>query len=139
MTFNKEGTVLDGLKRKFAATALTSLLKSLATDKNTQTTITGLIAGAVLAVPGLDVGKLISGDGSQIAHLVAGLLVAALGFLATKENRDGHTTLIGTVAGSAYAMQGSVESITTGVVLALVGYLTNKPTAGTTGSDANPR
>jgi hypothetical protein len=129
--------VLDKLKRTIAAKAIMSLLESLAASKDTQTTITGILAGAVLAIPGLDMGKIVAGDPGQISHLVAGLLVAGLGFLTTKENHDGHTTLIGTVAGSAYAMQGNVESITTGVVLALLGYLANKPTAGGTTAAGN--
>lgn len=121
--------MLDGLKRKVAATAMGGMLKSLATSKDTQTTIAGVIAGAVLAIPGLDLAKVIAGDPGQIAHLAAGLSVALIGILATKENQDGHTTLLGTVSGALYATSGSIEAITTGVVIALAGYFTNKPTA----------
>jgi hypothetical protein len=122
--------MFDGLKRKVAATAIGSVLRSLAGSKDTQTTIVGVIAAAVLAIPGLDLTALISGDAHQIARVAAGLVVVAIGWLATKENKDGHTTLLGTVAGGLYASQGSVEAVTTGVVLALVGYLTNKPSQG---------
>lgn len=121
--------MLDGLKRKIAATAVTSFLKSLATNKDTQTTIAGAIAGAVLAIPGLDMSKVIAGDPGQIGHLAAGLGVALIGFLATKENCDGHTTMLGTVAAAAYASSGSVEAVITGVVIAGLGYFTNKPVA----------
>lgn len=119
--------MLDAFKRKLAAGALTSLLKSLATNKDTQTSVTGMIAAAVLAVPGLDMTKLVAGDPSQIAHLAAALLVALIGYFATKANADGKTTLIGAVAGSLYAASGSVGSIATGAVIAALGYFTNKP------------
>ncbi len=118
--------MLDGLKRKVAAGAITSVLKSLATSKDTHTTITGMIAGAVLAVQGLNIDALIAGDPVQIAHAVAGVLVAGIGLLATKENADGKTTLLGVAAGALYAMQGSVEAITGGVVVAVLGHVTNK-------------
>ncbi len=121
--------MLDGLKRKVAAGALTSVLRSLATSKDTQTTITGIIAGAVLAVQGLNMEALIAGDPVQIAHVVAGVLVAAIGLLATKENADGKTTLLGVIAGALYAMPGSVEAITGGVVVAVLGHVTNKAIA----------
>jgi hypothetical protein len=119
--------MLDGLKRKIAAGALSSLLKSLATSKDTRSTVTGLIAAAVLAIPGLDLTKLIAGDPAQVAHVGSALLVAMIGWLATKPRADGKTTLLGTAAGSLYAMQGSVEAITTGVIIAVLGHLTNKP------------
>lgn len=120
--------MLDGLKRKLAATAITSFLKSLATDKDTQTSITGIIAGAVLAIPGLDWSKIIAGDPGQIAHLASGLLLALIGVFATKENADDKTTLLGAFSGALYATQGSVEAVVTGVVIAVLGYFTNKQT-----------
>ncbi|HWQ55677.1 MAG TPA: hypothetical protein VN442_18465 [Bryobacteraceae bacterium] len=125
--------MLDGLKRKMAAVGVMGMLRSLASDKNTQTTITGVIAGAIVALPGLDMAKVIAGDPGQIAHLVAGVAIAALGFLATKENMDGHATLLGTVAGALYAMQGTLETLMTGVVIAALGYFTNKPAVGDRG------
>lgn len=121
--------MLDGIKRKIVATAVGSTLKSLAMSQDTRTTITGMIAAVVLAVPGLDLAKLIAGDPLQIAHLAAALCVALIGWLATKPQADGKATMAGAVAGSLYAMQGSVEAIVTGVVIAVLGYLTNKPTA----------
>ncbi len=117
--------MLDGLKRKVAAGAITSVLKSLATNKDTQTTITGMIAGAVLAVQGLNMEALIAGDPVQIAHVVACVLVAGIGLLATKENAEGKTTLLGIIAGALYSMQGSVEAISAGTVIAVLGHLTN--------------
>ncbi|MBZ5580893.1 MAG: hypothetical protein LAQ30_01585 [Acidobacteriia bacterium] len=121
--------MFDGLKRKVAATAVSGLLKSLATSKDTQTTIAGLIAGAVLAIPGLDLAAVIAGDPHHIARLLSGLAVAAIGWLATKEGCDHHTTAIGAAAGAVFAAQGSLDKLITGVVVALLGYLTNKPTA----------
>ena len=121
--------MFDALKRKIAGNAIGSLLKSLATNNDTKTTITGIIAGAVLAIPGLDWSKVVAGDPEQIARLAAGLLVALLGYLATKIGHDGHTTLLGAGAGALYAAQGSVASITTGVIIAVLGYFTNKPPA----------
>jgi len=121
--------MLDGLKRKLAAMAISTTLKSLATSKDTRTTITGIVAAIVLAVPGLDFQKLLAGDVDQIAHLTAALLVAALGYLSTKPDADGKTTLLGAVAGALYAMAGSVEAIVTGTVIAALGHLTNKPAA----------
>ena len=122
--------MLDGIKRKLAAISLMSVLKSLATSNDTKTTVVGLLAGAVLLIPGLDMAQLLAGDPGQIAHVGASLLVAVLGFLATKERHDGHTTLVGTAAGALYAMQGTVETIVTGLIIAILGYFTNKPTEG---------
>jgi primosomal replication protein N len=121
--------VFDGIKRKVAASVVTSFLKSLATSKDTRTTIVGLIVGAVLALPGLDIEALISGDPNQVAKVAAGLGIWAIGFLTTKENADGKTTLVGTVTGALYASQGSVEAVITGVVIAVLGYFTNKQVA----------
>ncbi len=121
--------MFDGIKRKIAATALGSILKSLATDKNTATTITGIIAAAVLAIPGLDLTKLVEGDPAMIAKVAAGLAIAIIGFLATKEQKDGTTTFVGVVAGALYAASGAVDAVTTGLTLAVVGYFTNKPVA----------
>jgi hypothetical protein len=126
--------MLDGLKRRLAATALSSLLKSLAISQDTRTTMTGLVAAAVLAVPGLDLPKLVAGDAVQIARVVSGLLVAWIGYLATKRGADGKTTLLGAAAGSLYAVQGSFEAVVTGVVIGVLGHLTNKP-----GSDGPSR
>ncbi len=121
--------MLDGLKRKIAAAAIMSLLKSLATNKDTQTSITGLIAAAIITIPGLDVAKTIAGDPMQIAHLVSGLLLAGISLLATRENHDGSTTALGTIAGVLQACSGQVADIAVGVVIALLGYFTNKPAA----------
>jgi hypothetical protein len=121
--------VLDGIKRKLAGAALWSLLKSLATSKDTQTTLAGLLAGAVLAIANLNREQLLAGDPHQIAILLSGLALWALGIVATKERRDGHATFLGTLAGSlhAWAAGGNLESLLTGVAIALAGYLTNKP------------
>jgi primosomal replication protein N len=119
--------MFDGMKRKIAATALSALLKSLATSHDTKTTIIGLIAGTILAVHGLDLTALISGDPLQVAHVLSGVCVAAIGFLCTKENADGKTTLVGVLAGALQAASGSVDAIITGLVLAVLGYITNKP------------
>jgi hypothetical protein len=118
--------MLDGLKRKIAATVLGSVLKSLASSPDTRTSITGVIAAVVLAVPGLDLPKLIAGDPMQIARVLAGLAVALIGYLATKPQADGKATLSGAIGGALYAAQGSVDAIVTGVVIALLGFLTNK-------------
>ncbi len=118
--------MFDGLKRKVAAGAITSVLRSLATSRDTQTSITGIIAASVLAYKGLDVAALVAGDPVQIAHVVSCVLVALIGVLATKENADGKTTLLGAVAGALYAAQGDVDTVTTGVVIAVLGHFTNK-------------
>ncbi len=117
--------MLDGFKRKIAAVVIGSTLKSLATSKDTRTTITGLIAAAVLA-SGVDIGKVLEGDPIQIARAVSAVLLAVIGILATRENADGKTSLLGVISGALYAAAGSIEAITTGVVIALVGYFTNK-------------
>jgi hypothetical protein len=119
--------MLDGLKRKIAAKAIGSLLSSLAKDKDTQTTITGLIAAAVIALQ-LDLEKLIAGDPYQIARLVAGLLVAVIGYFATKAKKDGMTTGAGGLAGVLYGCTGQIHDIVMGVMIWLVGYFTDKPT-----------
>lgn len=119
--------MLDGLKRKVAASGIMSVLKSLATNNDTKTTITGVIAGTIIAIPGLDMGKILSGDPVAIAHLVAGFLVGLICHWATRPGRDLHTTLAGAVAGSLNMMSGEVSDIVTGIVIAVLGYLTNKP------------
>jgi hypothetical protein len=111
------------LKLKLAAAAIMSLLKSLAADKNAQTTVTGMLAGAILAIHGLDMAQLLAGDPQQIALVVSGLAVALVGFLATKENHDGHTTLLGVVAAASQAFIGN---FTAAITVALCGYFTNK-------------
>ena len=123
--------MFDGLKRKVAAVALVDLLKSLATSKDTQTTIAGMIAGCVLTIPGLDLSRLIAGDPHQIALVLSGVAVWFIGLLATKEHHDGHTTALGVVAG---VLQLCIGNVVTAVTLALCGYLTNKPVSGS--SDA---
>lgn len=120
--------MLDGFKRKVAGVAVGGMLKSLAQSKDTRTTIMGLIAGAVLAIPGLDLTKLIGGDPVQVAKLASGLLVALIGYWATKANREGASTAAGAAAGALYAVQGSVESIVTAVVIAVLGHVTNTGT-----------
>lgn len=111
------------LKLTVAAAFVRSTLNSLATDKNTQTTVAGMLAAAVLAIKGLDFGKLLAGDPQQIALVTSGLAVALCGFLATKENHDGHTTFFGVVAGASQAFIGN---FTAAIALALCGYFTNK-------------
>ncbi len=111
------------LKLTLAATAIMSLLKTLQTDKGTQTTVAGMLAGAVLAIRGLDVAKLLAGDPQQIALVASGLAVSLVGFLATKENHDGHTTLLGAIAAASQAFVGN---FTAAIAMALCGYFTNK-------------
>jgi hypothetical protein len=118
--------MFDGLKRKVAAGAIMSVLRSLATSKDTRTSITGIVAAGVLACKGLDVAALVAGDPVQIAHVISCVLVALIGVLATKENADGKTTLLGAVAGALYAAQGDVDTVATGVVIAALGHFTNK-------------
>jgi hypothetical protein len=118
--------MLDALKRKIAAGALSSILKSLAMSADTRTTVTGLLAATILAIHGLNLAALIAGDPQQIALVVSSLSVAALGFIATKANKDGHATLLGVVAA---ACQAYVGDFTGAIALATCGYLTNKPTA----------
>jgi hypothetical protein len=122
--------MFDGLKRKLAAEGIVSVLKSLAGSNDTKTTITGIVAGAVVAIPGLDWSQVLAGDPMSIARLLSGFVIAQVGYLATKPGHDGHTTALGTVAGALYAVQGSLQSVITAVVIALVGYLTNKPVVG---------
>jgi hypothetical protein len=121
--------MLDGLKLKLAGAALGSVLKSLATNKNTQTTITGLIAGAILVIPGLNLGQLIAGDPVQIAHLAAGLVVWAISILATHKGHDGTTTVLGVIGAVLQGSSGQIQDLTVAVVIALLGHLTNKPVA----------
>jgi len=115
--------MLTKLKLTVAAGFLRSTLNSLATSKDTQTTVAGMLAAAVMAIKGLDIGKLLAGDPQQIALVTSGLAVALVGFLATKENHDGHTTLLGAVAAAA---QASVGNFTAAIAMALCGYFTNK-------------
>jgi ABC-type uncharacterized transport system permease subunit len=116
--------MLDGLKRKVAGGVLASVLKSLATNADTRTSVTGILAGAVLAVHGLNLSALIAGDPQQIALVASSLVVAVLGFVATKESHDGHATLLGVVAA---ALQVYAGDVTSAVALAVCGYFTNKP------------
>lgn len=104
-------------------------LKLLVSNKDRQTTFIGVLAAAVLAVPGLDLSKLFAGDWVQLAHLTAALLVAAIGWYAIKAKSDGKTTFLGTLAGGLYACSGTVEAVVTGGMVALAGYLTNKAPA----------
>jgi hypothetical protein len=120
--------LFDGLKRKLAGGAIQTLLKSLATSKDTQTTITGIIAGAVLAIPGLDWSKVIAGDPVQLAHLAAGLCVAGIGYLATKQNHNGHTSVLGGIAAGLYASSGGVDAFVTAIIIGALGHNTNQPT-----------
>jgi len=99
-------------------------------NKNLQTSIVGLLASIGLCVANIDLAKLLAGDPLQIAHLAAALLVWLIGILATRANRDGHTTLLGVVAGALQACSGQVSDITIGAALAVIGYFTNKPTTG---------
>ncbi len=120
--------MLDVLKRKLAVSILGSALRSLATSKDTQTSIAGILAGAVVAVPGFDLGRLLAGDWMIAAHVAAGLAVALLGIWSTRANRDGHCTLVGILGAALYGCSGQVSDIVTALVIALAGYLTNKPT-----------
>ncbi len=119
--------MLDSLKLKLAAGVLGAALRSLATDKNTQTNFAGMAAAVVLAVPGFDVHKLITGDILQIAHVAAALVVWAIGVLTTRAGHEGTTSLLGVIAGALQGCSGQVNDVTTGCVIALLGYLTNKP------------
>ncbi len=121
--------MLETLKLKLACSAVNSALRSLATNKDTQSTIAGILAGAVISVPGFDLSKLIAGDSVQIAHLVAGLLMALIGLWATKARRDGQTTSAGALAGVLYSLSGQINDVIVGVVIALLGFYTNKPVA----------
>ena len=121
--------MLDGLKLKIGGSVLGSVLKSLATNKDTQTSITGVLAAAMLAIPGLDLSKLLAGDPLQLAHIGAGLLVALIGWWATKRQHDGDATAAGALAGVLYASTGQISDIATGAIVALLGYYTNKPTS----------
>src|SRR3990167_4890902 len=103
--------MFDAMKRKIAALVLVSTLKSLAPSKDTRTTITGIIAGAALALLGLDWEALLAGDPAQIAKVISGLLIAWVGVLATKRHADGQTTAVGAAAGALYAVQGSLEAV----------------------------
>lgn len=129
--------MFDALKRKVAAGALSAVLKSLATSKDTRTSVTGLLAATILAIHGLSLADLIAGDPHQIALLTSSLAVAALGFIATKANKDGHATLLGVVAA---ACQAYVGDFTSAIALAVCGYLTNKPVAasGVAGNASGP-
>lgn len=119
--------MLDGLKLKLGSAVLGSVLRSLASDKKTQTSITGMIAAVVLAIPGLDLHKLLQGDPVQIAHIAAALIVWAIGILATRPGHDGSTSALGVAAGILQACSGQIADLTIGVVIALLGHLTNKP------------
>lgn len=117
------------LKRKIAAAALKSFVRSLARSKDRQTSAVSALAAIILEIRGLDWDKLISGDPYQIAHLVACAAIWYIGRLATKPQADGKATFAGVVGGALYAVAGSVEAITTAVTIALVGYLSGKPVA----------
>lgn len=129
--------MLEGLKKRMAVSITGGTLRSLAQDKNTRTTITGMIAAAVLAIPGFDLARLIDGDAAQIAKVISAVLVFLVGLFATREKADGATTALGAAAGAVYACQGSVEAIVTGVVVAVLGHLTNKPVTNETGKQQN--
>jgi hypothetical protein len=126
--------MLDGLKRSIAARFLTSLLTSLATNKDTQTTVAGLLAGAVLGIKDLNLSALIAGDPHQVATLVSGLALWGIGYLCTKANRDGQTTLLGVLAAAA---QASIGNFTAALTLGLTGYLTNKKAVAAPAPAAN--
>lgn len=121
--------MFDALKRKLAGSVMTDLLKSLAKSQDTHTTITGLIAAAVLAVPGFDPAKILAGDIPEIARVVAALLVAVIGYYATKPGKDGMTTALGAIAGALYSVQGDITSVATGATIFVLGHLTNKVVA----------
>jgi hypothetical protein len=115
--------MLDALKLRVAAAVVKDLVRSLATDKNTQTTVVGAIAGVLLAIKDLDWAKLLAGDPQQIAMVASGIAVWGIGYLATKENHDGHTTLLGVLAAAAQAYVGNFTAAAT---IGLCGYFTNK-------------
>lgn len=92
---------------------------------NHKTTIAGILTSAVL-MSGVNAGKLLSGDIQEISKLIAALLVGLVGYFAAKRNADGHATVAGVTAGSLYAVSGELQTVITGVVIALLGYLTNK-------------
>jgi hypothetical protein len=126
--------MLDGLKRKIAGSVVNGLLASLANSPDTRSTVAGLVSAVVLNLH-LDTAKLISGDPHQIATLVSGMCVAGIGFLATKENKDGHTTLLGVIAAAA---QATVGDFTSALTIGLCGYFTNKPVIPVTPSTPTP-
>jgi putative Mn2+ efflux pump MntP len=117
--------MFNGVKRKLASVAIGSVLKSLATDNRTKTTITGVIAGTIVAL-GADLDKVIAGDPQEIARIGAGLALMFLGRIATKENADGKATLVGTIAATAYAYSTALTDIVGAVIIAVMGYFTNK-------------
>jgi hypothetical protein len=98
-------------------------------NNNLKTTLAGMLASIGLCVTNLDLSKLLAGDPLQIAHATAALLVWAIGILATHARRDGHTTLLGVIAGALQACSGQASDITIAIVMAATGYLTNKPSS----------
>jgi hypothetical protein len=115
--------MLNGLKRSIAARFVGNFLASLATSKDTQTTVAGALAGAVLAIKGLNLSALIAGDPRQYALFISGIAVGGIGWLATKANQDGSTTLLGVIGA---AMQASMGDFTAALTVGLTGYFTNK-------------
>jgi hypothetical protein len=96
-------------------------------NNNLKTTLAGLLASIGLCVSNIDLSELLAGDPLQIAHTAAALLVWVIGVLATHARRDGHTTLLGVIAGALQACSGQASDITVAIVMAATGYLTNKP------------
>jgi Ca2+/H+ antiporter len=121
--------MLDGLKRKAGLAVLGTALKSIASSPDTRTTVAGILAAAAIAVPGFDLGRLISGDLQQLAHVTAALTVAAIGYWATKAKRDGATTAAGAIGGMLYACSGQISDIIIAAILMFGGYVTNKRAA----------
>jgi len=101
------------------------LLRGLAGSEDTRTTLAGLVAAAVIA-SSVDLDRLLAGDAVSIAHAISAILVAVLGYFATRKNADGTTTSLGAAAGALYAVAGDVSSLITGMVLFITGYFTNK-------------
>lgn len=124
--------MLDKLKFKIAGGLAMTFLRSLATSKDTQSTLIGILAAAVVAVPTFNLSALLAGDLGQLTSVGSALAIALIGWLATKPGHDGSTTLLGAVAGGLHVLPTqTVESVSSAVILAMVGYVTNKPTATT--------
>lgn len=115
--------MFDGIKRNIAGGVVRNFISSLATSKDTQTTIVGAIAAVIISINGLDWSKLLSGDANQIALVISALAVWGVGVMTTKENSDGHTTILGIIAASAQAYIGNFS---TALTVGLCGYFSNK-------------
>lgn len=62
-----------------------SFVRSIAKSNDAKTTVLGLVAAALLAA-GLDWGKLINGDSTEIGKVAGAAVVALLGYYTNKPN-----------------------------------------------------